>query len=331
MGKNTSCEITVLLAQYNPDYKKLIGTINSVLIQKNVRYEIIICDDGSKENYFKQVEDYFGKKEFTEYKLVTLEKNQGTVKNLINGINAAKGQYVKLISPGDFLYDENTLSEIVRFMKKNNAKIAYGNVVRFENKESTIITHTESLPRNNKIYHKKKYPFRKILKNMLLYWDWIIGASLIYERLQFVQLMGEIDGKVKYVEDLITFTAIADEIKIFHLNRFVVWYEWGSGVSTSGNHFWAEQIARDKDAVYKLLYKKHPDNRIIRRAYFNNRNRLMKNKIKKNILTILLSPGKVWYFMIGRLALYKKDKTNVNDEMLKYYLGEGGENMETGR
>lgn len=332
MKKSKQYAITVLLAQYNPDYKKLTATINSILIQKNVNYEIIICDDGSTEDCFSQTEAYFQERGFTDYKLVKLKQNGGTVKNMANGIKAASGQYVKLISPGDYLYDENTLSEIYRFMKKHHAQIAFGDVVKFENTKNTIIRHTERMPRDIKVYHKKAYPYQKILKNMLLYWDWIIGASLIYERLQFLQFIREIDGKVKYVEDLITFIAIAEGIKIFHFNRYVVWYEYGTGVSTSKNDFWAEQIAMDKDAIYELLYKRHPGNRVIKRAYLNNRYRRTKSRIKKVIMTILICPGKVWKLMTARVtAIYQKETAEVRDEMIKHYLGEGDKNVEIRR
>lgn len=324
--------ITVLLAQYNPDYTKLIGTINSILIQKGVNYEIIICDDGSAQDYFKQTEEYFHKRNFADYKFVKRKKNGGTVWNLENGIKVSTGRYVKLISPGDYLYNENTLSDLFSFMKEKNAEIAYGNVVRFVNEESKIVIDTDRMPRNVKVYHKKKYPYQRILKNMLLYWDWIIGASLIYKRSTFESLLGEIHGRVKYVEDLITFIAISDKIKIFHLDKFVIWYEWGTGVSTSGNNFWAEQIARDKDAVYALLYKKHPDNKVIKRAYLNNQNRFLKSKIKRYVLTVWLCPDKVWYLIISRLAVYcKKKKEEVRTDLIKYYLKEDVKNIKIRR
>lgn len=328
MAENKKYEITVLLAQYNPNYKKIEATLHSILIQKKVNFEIIICDDGSTNNCFERIELYFKKWNFQNYKLVCLKQNAGTVKNLIHGAKEATGEYIKLISPGDYLYDENTLHEICNFMNKQKAKIAFGNVVKFENAGQSIIRHTQRMPRNIKIYHKKHYAYSKILKNMLLYWDWIVGASLIYERTQFLQLINEIDGKVKFVEDLITFIAIADKQKIFHFDRYVVWYEYGTGVSTSQNNFWAEQIAKDKDAIYELLYQRYPDNRVIKSAYLNNKNRLEKNKIKKVFQTILICPGKLWYLLVSRLKRsFQKENDDVKLEWLQAYLGEGEKNF----
>lgn len=316
-------EITVLLAQYNPDYKKLIATIESILFQEQICFEIVICDDGSKEDYFDELKSYFKEKHFEDYQLVKLEPNGGTVKNVFNGIKYASGKYIKPISPGDYLYKNNTLNRIYRFMENNNARIAFGDVVSYQNTEQAIIRYQKELQRNKKLYDRKKYSSAKILKNMLLYWDFIIGASLVYERELLMKLIQRIYGKVKYAEDLALYIAVAEKERIYHMNFYIIWYEYGTGVSTSNNQFWLEQMAKDKDVVYELLYQEHPENRIIKKAYLNNANRFIKNKLKRYGKTILLCPDKIWYLLIARVSgLHKKDRKNVEFKYLIRYLGE---------
>ena len=59
--------VSVLVVTYNPQYSKLINTVESILLQKNVRLEIIISDDGSQNNYFEQLEEFFKEHSFSEY------------------------------------------------------------------------------------------------------------------------------------------------------------------------------------------------------------------------------------------------------------------------
>lgn len=63
-------------------------------------YEIVVSDDGSEENCFDKIEAYFTAHQFANYTLIPHEKNQGTVKNLIDGLAKAKGKYVRDFGPG---------------------------------------------------------------------------------------------------------------------------------------------------------------------------------------------------------------------------------------
>ena len=101
---------SVLMLTYNSSWNKTRQTLYSVLVQKDVSFEIIIADDGSEENNFEKICDYLAAWNFTAYSLVANERNQGIVRNFNSGLVLCKGEYIKLLSPGDFLYDENTLS-----------------------------------------------------------------------------------------------------------------------------------------------------------------------------------------------------------------------------
>ena len=47
-------DISVIIVTYNPKWEKLRTTILSILFQKNINIEIIVSDDGSKNNLFEQ-------------------------------------------------------------------------------------------------------------------------------------------------------------------------------------------------------------------------------------------------------------------------------------
>ena len=107
---------SILIASYNPVWEKLKVTIDSVLRQDYRDFEIVITDDGSENNLFPEIEKYMRAQSFDNFKLVAHEKNQGTVKNLIDGVKACSGKYVRDFGPGDAFYNEKSLGRLYKFL-----------------------------------------------------------------------------------------------------------------------------------------------------------------------------------------------------------------------
>ena len=123
--------VTVCVLTYNPDWVKFRNTLRSIICQKSVDFDIVVSDDGSKDDCFDKAELFFNENGFSSYKLVKKTENQGTVKNAISALQHTRGKYVKLISPGDLLYDENVLAEFVDFAEHNPAAAYFGNAVYY--------------------------------------------------------------------------------------------------------------------------------------------------------------------------------------------------------
>ena len=49
--------VSVLLVTYNADWNKLKQTIESIIAQKDVSFELIIADDGSKIRWDEQIQE----------------------------------------------------------------------------------------------------------------------------------------------------------------------------------------------------------------------------------------------------------------------------------
>lgn len=52
-------EVSIIVATYNADWQKLMMTINSIIIQSGVKFEIIFADDGSKLNGMIKLDDIY--------------------------------------------------------------------------------------------------------------------------------------------------------------------------------------------------------------------------------------------------------------------------------
>ena len=61
---NKSIDLSAVIVTYNPNTNKLLTTIKSVLIQRDINLEIIISDDGSKTFPEKEVKDFFERYNF---------------------------------------------------------------------------------------------------------------------------------------------------------------------------------------------------------------------------------------------------------------------------
>ena len=258
-------EISVVIVQYNPSWENLMLTMQSVLQQKDCRYEIVIADDGSKEKLFEKTEQYLRDNHFTEYKLVDNKENQGTVKNILSGLYAATGKYVRVIAPGDCLYSENTLSHIVAFMKQNNAKEMFGKLAGYRYENGKLEAFKYLAPSQTALY-KAGTNRDAILKSLLEYGDNISGASYSFEREYYTYLLKKIEGKVIFLEDCVNAYTIFEGNKIYFMDEYVTWYELGTGVTTGGNRKWVERIAKDWAAFFEQMQKDYPSSKSIQRA-----------------------------------------------------------------
>ena len=60
-------DVSIIVIMYNPAWDKLLRTLNSILDQRNVRYEIIICDDGSREQFNQELISFFSSRNFSRF------------------------------------------------------------------------------------------------------------------------------------------------------------------------------------------------------------------------------------------------------------------------
>ena len=49
---------SVLLVTYNSDLSDIFKTLNSIINQEFKHFEIVLSDDGSEDNKFKQIEEF---------------------------------------------------------------------------------------------------------------------------------------------------------------------------------------------------------------------------------------------------------------------------------
>lgn len=304
-------EFSIIVITYNPNYDKLFQTLNSIMNQEKTNFEIIIADDGTKEFDSNLIKEWIKSKNFNKYRIMHSEENVGTVRNIQKALLFANGKYIKLISPGDFLYDNNVLNNTYIYMKENNYDIIFGNAVYYNiDNEGKIKFVNKSNPMDKSPYLKKNA--KKIKKSYLVYQDYILGAAFICEKKLLLTYINKIVGLVKYAEDCAIILMVADNIEISYWDNYLIWYECNTGISTSGNSIWMKKIVEDNKKCFELIVSKYPELRKILELNYGP------NSLKRRIFTLKRKLRNK--FIRIKNILMKDNFFNIQEDRLKQIL-----------
>lgn len=126
--------VSIITPMYNGE--RYVGqTIESVLKQTYPNWEMIVIDDGSKDNGPAVVRGFAEKD--TRIQLIS-QQNAGSAAARNNGIRRAKGQYISLLDADD-TWDPNFLESQLRFMKEKNALLVYSSHRRINEDSEEIL------------------------------------------------------------------------------------------------------------------------------------------------------------------------------------------------
>lgn len=245
-------EISIVVITYNSMRDKLFMTLDSILKQKDVNYEIIVADDGSKNNYFSEIRKYFINNAFFDYKLVENKVNKGTVSNLFSGLIKANGKYIKVISPGDMLYKKETLRNWIDFIEDNHLQWSFSEVIHYRMHDG-IVTPIEVNTNPIDVNTYMRGTEKDKQWNYFAIRDVAVGASMIGLKSIQVEYCQQILNKVIYVEDNMWCMMMFDGKIGGYYPEYTVLYEHGLGISTSKNDIWGERIQIDRRKTDEIL------------------------------------------------------------------------------
>lgn len=305
-----SALVTVCVLTYNPDWSKLKNTLCSIICQKNVDFDIVISDDGSTIDCFDQVEMFFFKNGFNSFKLVKNVENQGTVKNTILALQHTESKYVKLISPGDFLYDENVLSEFYKFAEQNPAAVYFGNAVYYSVLDNNQIKLYDDKYNPQNLVPWIKGDYLNIRRNYLYYEDYIVGASFFCNREIFNEYVKRLYN-VRYAEDFSIVWMIAARQKVLYFDKPFIFYEYGCGISTNSESILSERLHEDNIKGIELIYKNKDMSKL---EYML---RISENRIIKLFCILVLDPKHVFLrFKKTNVINYIKNKSECLSKLI---------------
>lgn len=113
--------LTISIAAYNVE-QYLDNALNSLIIKHMEKLEVLIVNDGSKDNT-KEVAKKYCKKYPDTFKLID-KKNGGYGSTINAGIKAATGKYFKQLD-GDDWYDTSNLNRLVEEIESIDSDVIY--------------------------------------------------------------------------------------------------------------------------------------------------------------------------------------------------------------
>lgn len=236
--------VSVIIATYNSDLKKIKTTLKSVINQKKIKLQIIVCDDGSEDNHFTEIEAYFKKNNFNNYELVANKENRGTVINVLSGCERAEGDYIKSLAPGDGLIHSCVLYEWISNMENENKKWSFSDVMYYNIDNNIInILKMNSYPQD--VIPYIKHNDLKARWNYVVLKDIAVGVAMIAKTEVYINYLNKIVGKVVYAEDNVWRLMSFDGVVASYFSKPAVFYEYGFGVSTSGDSEWGRRLTKD--------------------------------------------------------------------------------------
>lgn len=134
------CEIQVslLILNYHPVWDGLRATLNSLLLQNKISFEVILSNDVSHDNFREDIEEILNKYKFENYHIIESKINEVTGRNYCEALKAASGMYMYATSPGDLLVDEYVLYRFYNYSAENNMRLCFGDAIYYSYMEGVI-------------------------------------------------------------------------------------------------------------------------------------------------------------------------------------------------
>jgi len=149
-------KISIITASYN--YADFITeAINSVISQTYSNWELIIIDDGSKDNSVEVAEGFCKKDERIKFFRHPGGVNKGLKETILFGLQKCEGEYIAFLESDD-AWTEKHLAEKAKIIEKYpRAKVIFNDVKLFGD-DKVIASYDKYFRLNKNILSSKQYP-----------------------------------------------------------------------------------------------------------------------------------------------------------------------------
>lgn len=312
--------ISIIVPIYNVE-KYLSQCVESLINQTYKNIEIILVDDGSKDNCGNICDEYAQK----DNRIIVVHKENGGLSDARNkGIDIAKGKYFVFVDSDDYVSNK-FVENLYQMILENDCDIAICDYLQFENTlpvqeelqiKVDVLSNIEVLSKIysenvkmivawNKIYKKElfnqiRYPFGKINEDEFTTYKLIYKANkvaisnepLYYYRFNSSSIMGSgfNEKRLQYIEALEermqfykekSLDKLYKETEICYLDGLITFYIH----SKQSNIQDSKKIEKLLSSKFKLSYKKMKNNELI-------------DKVRRRKYIIFNFSDKLFYLML---------------------------------
>lgn len=296
-------ELSLIVITYHPKMDAVAKTVRSMTGQRNVAAEIIITDDGSEENHEAEIRQLFEETGFTDFKLVMNPENRGTIRNLIAGLEAAEGEYTKVLAPGDYLAGPDVMRGWLDDMRRKGCEWSFAETLNYRTVDGRdVIVSETAQPVYIRPYlegNRQKARWNYVVLDDAAPGCCMTGKTAL--QLQYARELAEAGNR--YAEDHMFRLMMFDGITGGYYPEGAVYYEYGTGISTGKNKKWAQIIFDEYVRMNRLMAQ--------RKETDDFQKRMLKYALRKtSAFAMIFVPGKVR--RLARLTLFPR-KFRIRD------------------
>ncbi len=200
-------KVSIIVPVYNVE-EYLRKCLDSLVNQTYQNIEIIIVNDGTKDNSQSIIDEY--KKKFSKLINSYMKENGGLASARNYGIDKATGEYIMFVDSDDYI-DTNMVEKLVRTASKKYSDIVVSNFYRVED-DKTIEVKTFGIISDN-VY--KNYIlncsgacWQLIKKELFTKNNLRFLEKHFYEDIAVIPALGMYAKKIDYIEDYLYYYVI---------------------------------------------------------------------------------------------------------------------------
>lgn len=231
--------ISVCMTTYNGE-KYLAEQIESILKNLTPKDELIISDDGSKDQTLKIINNY--QKNDSRIRLVK-GPHKGLVKNFENAIRCSKGEYI-FLSDQDDIWSSNKVTAVMKCFKTTNATLIVHDCQIIDENQNIIA------PSFFKLRSSRPGVIHNLIKNSY------IGCCMAFKR-ELINVALPIPSKVHWHDEWLGL--VNDKIfnKTFFLPKILFSYRRHGDNVSSMHHSSIINMIKSRYIFYAELQKRY--------------------------------------------------------------------------
>ncbi len=253
--------ISVLIPAYNHD-KYIAETIKSIIAQTYDNIELIIIDDGSKDNTFGIIKSMQSEceKRFKNIDFTTQE-NAGTSETLNKLVNKASGKYIYLIASDD-VAKENAIETLCKTLENDgNIVLAVGDNEYIDNNSQTIYLNNNKQTFGQKLQSSNKHvnfqddsfgSYKSLVQGNYIPNGYLFRKSIIDKHAKFT--------KEAPLEDWYLHLQLSKHGKFKYIDKILFSYRWHDTNTVKNNErmntFAKKTFLHEEQIVSKPEYEK---------------------------------------------------------------------------
>jgi glycosyltransferase involved in cell wall biosynthesis len=228
--------VSIIAASYN-HAAFVVETLDSIRLQTYENIELIITDDGSKDDSVAIIKEWILQHDLSCTFIVN-EKNEGICKTFNKGLESCKGEYFQVIACDDVMVGHK-IEKQVHFMEASTDDLAmvYTDAIIID-KSSQVMAELFSNYKKIKQELYKNNDFERLIQR-----NHIIAPSCLIRKSAMDAIGGRYDESLSY-EDWDLWLRLADKFKLLELKEPLVKYRRLDG-SVSHNVKYEIMMAED--------------------------------------------------------------------------------------